>query len=135
MFAKPRLVEQIFTAVANGDLDSVESLLDRHPQLIDSRQEGKSLFHQLVRQGRFSHRIKNIFDLLIVRGLSVNNRDHVSGQTALHLAIENNSEQLIKLLLKNGADPEINDHQGQTAISLADENESSIVELLKTFCF
>ena len=67
---------------------------------------------------------------LINRGADVNTKDK-NGKTILHIAIENNYEDIVKFLIQNKADVNIKDNDGNTPLHLAVKNGNDfIVKLL-----
>jgi len=69
---------------------------------------------------------------LIKRGANVNIKDK-DGKTPLHIAVENNYEDIVKVLIQNNADVNIKDNNGNTPLHIAimNGNEFIIKELLK----
>lgn len=55
---------------------------------------------------------------LLESGVSINHRRSTNGQTLLASAAQENSPDMVQLILTYGADPLIGDHQGQTPLSL-----------------
>ena len=68
--------------------------------------------------------------LLIDNGAEVNARGDL-GETALHKAVGMGRTEIVRVLLKNGADPRIESLTGTTAFDYAHEPE--IVEMLKNW--
>ncbi len=61
----------------------------------------------------------------------VNHQNH-AGQTALMMASLFGREDIIKLLLEHGADPQLTDYHGNTATKLAQAKRlSRVVEMIK----
>ena len=61
------------------------------------------------------------------QGADVNGRELRHGYTALHWASWKGYVKIMKLLLKNGADPRITNHRGETSLDaakLANQNEA-----------
>mmetsp|Transcript_7317 Transcript_7317/g.22471 ORF Transcript_7317/g.22471 Transcript_7317/m.22471 type:complete len:1596 (+) Transcript_7317:2925-7712(+) len=75
-----------------------------------------SLLHDLVRMGVPD---KKVMRLLRKKHYSVNHQDPESLQTPLHVACTEGHENLVKLLSKKGADPNIQDSSGWTALHCA----------------
>jgi ankyrin repeat protein len=61
--------------------------------------------------------------LLIQKGAKVNAQSN-TGATALMIAAARDNAEAIGLLLNSGADPEIVNKQGQTALKIADQNDA-----------
>jgi ankyrin repeat protein len=81
--------------------------------------------------------IEKVFDqdleglkTLIAEGINVNAQDSSSGSTALMLACSYGFEDIAKLLLSSGADPNIQANNGVTALMAAAQTSQEIVELL-----
>jgi len=55
---------------------------------------------------------------LIASGVNLNQKDSM-GKTALHYAVEYGMHEIIKVLIKNGADPQIADTEGASSFDLA----------------
>jgi ankyrin repeat protein len=54
--------------------------------------------------------------------------------TALHLAVERNELEVVKFLLSQGANPNIENYFGKTPLHFAEErNHVEIIEVLKSF--
>ncbi|MCS7244590.1 MAG: ankyrin repeat domain-containing protein [candidate division WOR-3 bacterium] len=69
---------------------------------------------------------------LIKKGADINSKNEY-GKTPLHIAVENNYEDIVKVLLENKADVNIKDNNGNTPLHIAvmKGNEYIIKELLK----
>lgn len=83
---------------------------------------------------RISHEEETLELLKVIKDLpSVNYRDY-EGVTYLHFAALNHKLEIIKLLLKKGADPNCKDYKGRFAIiwALGRKNEKN-PEILKLF--
>jgi ankyrin repeat protein len=63
-----------------------------------------------------------VAEILIAKGANVNARDE-DGNSPLHFAIIRNSELLVELLLKNGADVLMKNENQKTAMELGNENK------------
>ena len=54
--------------------------------------------------------------------------------TALHLAIERNELEVVKFLLRQGAETSIKNGEGKTPLDLAEElNHTEIIDVLNSF--
>ena len=67
---------------------------------------------------------------LIAEGINVNAQDSSSGSTALILACSYGFEEIARLLLSSGANPNIQANNGVTALMAAAQASREIVELL-----
>ena len=74
---------------------------------------------------------KETVELFIKAGINVNDRDPVSGMTALMFAIAKGHDEIIKLLLDNGADVNVDAH-GTTALTgaVAAERNIAVIKML-----
>ncbi|MGE5607371.1 MAG: ankyrin repeat domain-containing protein [Bacteroidota bacterium] len=102
--------KSIGTAVANGDIAEVKSLLEQGVSPNSKTDDGKTL---LMLAAYLGH--TDIAKLLIDKGAEVNAKDQ-DGKTALMYAAEKNNIEVGKLLLENGADPNSADNNGKTAL-------------------
>eukprot|EP01083_Nonionella_stella_P228961 810964_1 len=76
-----------------------------------------------------------VVDLLLKEGASINKQNSLNGDTALHIAATNGDIRMIKLLLKYNGNPNICNHDDETAISIAEEhNYTEIIKILRTVC-
>ena len=71
--------------------------------------------------------------LLLEQGKTIDvNARRDDGQTALHIATEDDSVEVVRVLLANHADVEAKDASGETPLTLAEANHhSEIVKLLR----
>uniref|UniRef100_A0A915CHV4 asparaginase n=1 Tax=Parascaris univalens TaxID=6257 RepID=A0A915CHV4_PARUN len=72
----------------------------------------------------------------IAAGANINETDY-DGRTALHAAVASGDEEMVELLLRNGADPQLKDQFGRDSVYEAEQtNKKSpkIIELLKRKC-
>lgn len=72
--------------------------------------------------------------MLVDRGANVNASSLRSGDTALHAAVEAGSINLVRFLLKHGANPSIKNFQGVSPLDLAArQNRTAISKLLRSY--
>ncbi|MBX9586553.1 MAG: tetratricopeptide repeat protein [Gammaproteobacteria bacterium] len=75
------------------------------------------------------HNNESALKLLIFLHWPIDGVDAKTGQSALHIAVIQGNKKFVKMLIEAGADPRQEDHKGQSAITLA-ENNSDILEIL-----
>ena len=110
----------IVAASANGHLEVVKLLLKSgaNKYIFTAMQEG--------------YKYPEIFQFFIDRGEDVNNTQYYWGDSPLMHFSEMGNKEIVELLLKAGADVNIKNEDGKTALILAQENNhTAIVELLK----
>jgi ankyrin repeat protein len=74
-----------------------------------------------------------IIQLLLKFGTNPNIQRKKDGSTALMLATKSERNDIVKILLANGANPQIQDRSGQTALDIASKNSNlDIIALLKS---
>lgn len=100
--------------VWEGDLDTLDKLLQLDPSLINKLDDQENLLHHLSIQEPSSINLDTI-KWLIDKGININQADK-RGQTPLHKAIGKRNIQLSQLLIENGADLWIPDSFGDTPI-------------------
>jgi len=64
-------------------------------------------------------------EILSNEGIDINEPNKI-GQTALHIAMESNKSNILDLLLQNGADPNQQDHEGNSAFFIAVAHKGNI---------
>jgi ankyrin repeat protein len=78
----------------------------------------------------------SVVHTLLDKGADVNEASttgRVTGYTCLMMAARNKQSELVKLLVKNGADVNLKAKDGKSALSLAkEENDAEMVKLLKS---
>jgi ankyrin repeat protein len=109
-------------AVTHNKLDHVMEMLDRDPDLANSR-GGSGETPLIVCAWNMAGPLVDMMRLLIQRGARVNDRDSM-GRTPLFTTIQQNYTAaqvlpLLLILLENGADPSIPDDTGATPIMAA----------------
>jgi ankyrin repeat protein len=107
---------EIQDAAQNGDIEKVEALLKKTPDLVSDRDScGQTALHWAV-----SSRQKEIVTLLIADKADVNAKSN-SGQTPLHYAVAFcfGDTNMVDLLLVNKADVNAKDNSGKTPLHMA----------------
>jgi ankyrin repeat protein len=92
-------MEDIFIAVREGHEEEVIRLLDADPVLLEGEDhDGDGPLAAAAWYGQLG-----VVTLLIARGANIN-APGIFGRTALHCAAEQDNEEVVALLLENGAD-------------------------------
>jgi ankyrin repeat protein len=105
------MLEAIFDAIIDHNLEALQNLLRSDPGLVDARNEHHwTPLHQACGSCNLV-----AAKLLLENGAQVNARGGAE-ETPLHLA---DSIELSRLLLLYGADPRISDRNGMTTMSFA----------------
>jgi len=107
-------------AVLSGDISHVKQLISRRPDLVKVKTKwGGSLLH-LIASSHFTKQKLKTLDFLLENNADVNATDN-SGETALHKVMRNpvGHPDVIRILLKHGADREIRNKSGLTVTGLA----------------
>ncbi|KAK2196526.1 bifunctional Ankyrin repeat-containing domain superfamily/Ankyrin repeat/Leucine-rich repeat domain superfamily [Babesia duncani] len=120
------LVEVMGCAAARGDLESIELLIKRYPELIESEHEIWS--RPLIQASRLGN--VSLVQLLLEYGASPSAFD-TSKNTALHVAAEEGVLNVAKILIEHGCNLDAVNSRGYTPLHLACmENKHEIVDLL-----
>ena len=91
-------MDEFLIAVAANDLDKLDSMLDAHPEFLDDPET-------------FSHASLETIKLIIGKGFDLN-KQNKNGSTLLHIAAGGEGKlEIVRHLLKKGADPYIRDHR------------------------
>ena len=113
----------------------VEMLLANGADITIKRFDGTSPFLAAI-SGILSGRVTtDLLSLLLSKGSNINETftsGPAEGYTGLMMAARNESPELVKFLVKNGANINAKAKDGSTALSLANkENDAAMVKLLK----
>ncbi|MCW7460208.1 ankyrin repeat domain-containing protein [Leptospira bandrabouensis] len=117
----------LFWAVQGGSIDFVKSIVKAGADLEARNEFGQTPLILAVL-------VKNemMVQELISLGSDINCADSLEGQTPLILAARDGSLEIVKILLKNKANPNLKNKKGQSALSLAlDSGHKEIADLLK----
>lgn len=106
--------QDVFKTIQSGNLDALEELLDRNPELVHAKDsEGDStLTHAVV------FRNIEMARFLIENGVKIN-ESNLQGFTALHWAAIRAGSEMARLLIQNGAQTNICDYENQTPLHKA----------------
>lgn len=108
----------------NGDLESLQKLLDRETIDINSvTADGWSALHFAAFAGHLS-----IIKLLINAKINLDIQGKVYKRTALHYAVERSNLSAVELIVKAGADLKIKDRSNKDALSIAKEKKFTEIE-------
>jgi len=98
IFAISAFSQDIIKAVNQGDLEQVKTLLEKNPELLNTRfYNGITLLHHAAHKGH-----KDIVELLIAKGIDINAKNEM-GYTPLDWVIDSKNSEIIELLKSNGA--------------------------------
>lgn len=91
---------------------------------------GKTVLHCAIK----FEASRSAISFLLEYGVDLNKQDDLDSSTALHYAVEKNNIELVKLLLENGADPNLKNEDDCTPVIIAaQEGYDKIVSLLIRF--
>ncbi len=115
----------VYIASANGQLDTIRSLLDRGFDVNERTNDRKTALDAAARNGKLE-----VSKLLIERGADVNPRDK-AGSTPLFAASRYGHLDVVRILLDHGADVNATKRNDWTALHIASFNgDLEIVQLL-----
>ncbi len=117
----------IHSEVENDNIQGVKELLLKISDVNQKDDFGLTPLHLSV-----NYEYLDITELLIVEGCDVN-MPNFDGEPPMFM-ISSSNKRLFKLLLENGADPNIKNCDGRTILDKAyEENLTDIIELLKIY--
>jgi len=108
-----------FWAAHKGNLKGMEVLLQDTPIDMQTTSGWTPLFRATASSAKW----------LIDRGAQVNHVDNVRKQSAIFFAVSRNDQELVKVLLRHGADINLKDQYGQTCLFYAVTN--GLLEMAK----
>ena len=112
-------------ACADGNLDIVQTLMDRGIMLNETNFDGRTALHEACYHGQV-----RIVHFLVSNRFNVKAMDH-NERTPLHEACENPCVEMVQLLIDNGSDVNADDDDGKTPLHEACANGYlEIVKLL-----
>ncbi len=154
------MTEDIFAPIKKGDLDQVKALLEKNPDLLNTRGEydrtplieaafskQTAIFKFLVEKGAdlslsnkegftpFDFVIflgeKELVDLVISKGVPIDSNNNVMKVTGLDLAASLGHKDIAELLIAKGASLNLKNNRGNTPLLTAvSANQPDIVQLL-----
>lgn len=119
----------IFQAINNNQLESLTLLLSKeaNPKIFGSK--GYTPF-QVIATDR-PQDWKGMMDVLLAAGIDIDQKNENNGATALIFAVEENHLEIVKYLIEHGANLNIRDNEGESALDYAQESDNpAIKELL-----
>jgi ankyrin repeat protein len=117
----------LHVALANGKVQAAELLLQR-----GADDDLQRLLFELVAEQALD---RDTIELLVGRGVDLNARDD-EGQAPLHRAVATGNLKLAKQLINAGADVNLTDSRGRTALEIADahaDDEPTMLTLLEQY--
>jgi hypothetical protein len=122
MAAEQVVVQAVFRAAMEGDLDMVAGMLEEDPGLLSSVWCFGTLLNRAMSNGHVE-----CVRLLLERGAEVNKADDLGG-TALEYAVGRGHEEMVSILVASGADLS---RRGHTALmSASSGGHVAVVRLL-----
>lgn len=112
----------VANAVFSENIELVRALLDKGAGIDNSWHYRRSAIHWTMPYGRAN---MPMLKLLLGRGIDPNVRDHERGETVLHWAAYEGNVEAVGLLLANGADADVANHQGKGPLHAAIEGPGS----------
>ena len=109
-----RCASPLIHAIQGGHSTIVELLLSRGAKTDLPDSDGWLPQHHVASLGNVAMMVS-----LLACGIDINEQDSNIGQTALMVASETGSEPVVVLLLEEGADANVKDHRGMTALQYA----------------
>lgn len=104
----------IWSAAQSNDLERVKKLLNKGTSQDEVDSAGYTALHYAARNGH-----REVCELLLKNGASVNARTRSGRATPLHRAATQGRVNIVELLLKRGADANLQDADGCTALHRA----------------
>lgn len=116
----------VFRAVYDGDMATVEGILKDNPAMIEARAlDGRRPLHFAVSSGS-----KEMVEMLIARGAAVDAAD-IFGITPLHVAAATGRTEIASVLLSRGASVNVKHRYGKTPLASAlASNAQRLIALL-----
>lgn len=120
--------QKLHRAAQEGDLARAQELVREGTPLNDFDDIGYTPLHHAVENEHFA-----IAQLLLEAGADINAREgETNSDTAVALAAESGSLEMVNLLLKHRADPSIAGWMGLTAYDRADQRRDDLGEQVKS---
>ena len=117
------------TLIRNESVSELEKLIQSNPEMVNQPDERG--FTPLVLATYLGK--KGVAELLISKGADIDAQDTMMGNTALMGVCFKGSTELATMLLEKGANPDIRNHNGETALDFAKNGQhEEIVRLLES---
>lgn len=114
-------------AIRGGHKDIVELLIDRGADINARGGDRMTPLMQAAAELR-----ADFVELLLKKGASTEGQDESNGMTALMWAVANEgNKEIVEMLLEHGADLDVEDHEGETALEQAEHGKKEIAELIE----
>lgn len=123
--ADPDPDQPLLNAVCSGRNDIVRKLLEAGAKIDLHDSYGNGLLHQAAMQGT-----EETVTLLMEKGAKIDQRDRRHGFTPLQSAVYYNRQQMVEFLLEQGADAQIKNNNGHTALQIARERSNTAIAYL-----
>ena len=120
------------TAALHGNYELVQLLIKKGANIETRAAGGFTPF--LSNTGSHIENLRNQLEtalVLIKNGADINAQTTFNGKTALIFAVKHDNPQLVGMLLKHGADAQLEDNKGNTALSIAKKKNNP--QILKLF--
>lgn len=119
----------LMLAAIKGHVDTVTYLLSHHADVSVKNKDGNNVFHVAAEKNRLK-----VLDLLIKKKeyefIDESNR---VGCTPLHLAAGKGYDKVVKMLLLEGANPQVRNSRGKTAFMMAHEKCKNIFKFHQNY--
>ncbi|XP_059161583.1 putative ankyrin repeat protein RF_0381 [Physella acuta] len=103
----------LFESIANGDVVTLQYLLETHPDLNARDSNNRTLLHAALQAGQL-----DMVKILLTAGADCNAED-IDGNTPLMVACERGVREAVSLLVQHGAEVTFANRRGETALRTA----------------
>ncbi len=116
--------EKLYSVVAKGDIDQVQSLLSKGADINLADRMRWTPLHIAVLNRR-----QDIVELLVNKGANLNLTNN-RGQTPLHVAVDSGQKEIVELLITKGADVNIMTGSENALTMAQKKNNTEIIDIL-----